>query len=332
MEWSEVTRAADPREVLAPRAWGAFAAFQDAAWQAGPTELLELARLRVGQLLRCPDVELSPPPGGSRVGADRSASVSSWATSSLFDDRERAALTFTEQFVIDVAGVTDDHRAALAGALAETELGPFVMGLFTADYGLRASVAVGRLFTERGTAARGSSPLPPPPLAGDVDGSELSQRFDAMLRTIALLDALDPVTTELVRLRGARTHNCRICQSTRSVAAIRSGADEGTFDKVDRYEQSDLAPSVVTALRLTDKVLTQPGEIDAELAVQVRSAYSPEQTMELVLDVLRNSSQKVAVSLAGDAPNVTEGFDYYDVDARGDVVFGQPVPAGVAGA
>jgi len=330
MEWSEIARSDDPREVLAPRAWGAFAAFQDAAWQAGPTELLELARLRVAQLLRCPGVELSPPPGGSEVPPDKSASISSWATSSLFDDRERAALTFTEQFVIDVAGVTDDHRAALAGALSDTELGPFVMGLFTSDYGLRASVAVGRLFTDGGTDP-GSSPLAPPGLTGDVDGAELAQRFEAMLRTIALLDDLDPVTTELVRLRGARTHNCRICQSTRSVAAIRSGADEGTFDKVDRYEQSDLEPSVRTALRLTDKIITQPGEIDAVLARQVRSAYSPEQTMELVLDVLRNSSQKIPVSLAADAPNVTEGFDYYDVDARGDVVFGQPVPAGVAG-
>lgn len=331
MDWTEATRSADPREVLAPQAWAAFAAFQDAAWRAAPADVLELARIRVAQLLRCADVEFSPPPGGWQLSPAKSAAVSEWPTSSLFDERERAALTFTEQFVMDVAGVTDDHRGDLAGALAGEDLGAFVMGLFTCDFGLRTSVAVGRLLTHDGTTP-GSPPLAPPPLTGDVDGSELNQRFDALLRTIALLGDLDPVTTELVRLRGARTHNCRICQSTRSVAAIRSGADEETFDKVDRYEQSDLPPSIRAALRLTDRIITQPVEIDADLVGQVRSSYSPAQTMELVLDVLRNSSQKVAVSLAGDAPNVTEGFDYYDIDALGDVVFGQSAPAGVGSA
>ena len=260
--------------MLAPQAWAAFADFQDAAWQAAPADVLELARLRVAQLLRCADVELSPPPGSRRLSPAKSAAVSAWPTSPLFDERERAALTFTEQFVIDVAGVTDDHRGALAAALAGEDLAAFVMGLFTCDYGLRTSVAVGRLFTRGGTTP-GSPPLAPPPLTGHIDGSELSQRFDGLLRTIALLGDLDPITTELVRLRGARTHNCRICQSTRSVAALRSGADEGTFDKVDRYEDSDLAPSIRAALRLTDRIITQPVEIDADLVSQVRSSYSP---------------------------------------------------------
>ena len=37
---------------------------------------------------------------------------------------------------------------------------------------------------------------------------------------------LDPVTTELVRLRCARQHDCRICQTLRLSTAANLGADE----------------------------------------------------------------------------------------------------------
>ena len=67
--------------------------------------------------------------------------------------------------------------------------------------------------------------------------------MDEFLREVALLDALDPVTTELVRLRGARQHTCRVCMSRRSLAAIEAGADAETFAAVDRYRSSDLAPA-----------------------------------------------------------------------------------------
>ncbi len=49
--------------------------------------------------------------------------------------------------------------------------------------------------------------------------------MDEFLRAVARLDRVDPVTTELVRLRGARQHGCRVCMSRRSVAALESGAD-----------------------------------------------------------------------------------------------------------
>ena len=39
-----------------------------------------------------------------------------------------------------------------------------------------------------------------------------------------------------------------------------------------------------------------------------------------MLDVVRNAANKIAVALGGDAPEVTEGIQYYDLDARGDVV------------
>ena len=39
-----------------------------------------------------------------------------------------------------------------------------------------------------------------------------------------------------------------------------------------------------------------------------------------MLDVVRNAANKIAVALGSDAPEVTDGIEYYDIDAGGDVV------------
>jgi hypothetical protein len=51
--------------------------------------------------------------------------------------------------------------------------------------------------------------------------------------------------------------------------------------------------------------------------------------VEIVFDISRNSAQKVAVALAADQAHVTEGVEYYDLDADGEVLFGQAAPVGV---
>ncbi len=54
-------------------------------------------------------------------------------------------------------------------------------------------------------------------------------------------------------------------------------------------------------MRLADALLSQPGAITVELREDVRAHYTSEQALELVLDVMKWSYQKVAVSLATDA-------------------------------
>ena len=157
-------------------------------------------------------------------------------------------------------------------------------------------------------------------------GADPGQQFDELIKTIARMGDVDPVTTELVRLRGARQHNCRICQSTRSVQAITAGADESMFTKVDWYETTDLSERHKVALRLTDTVITQPTEITPELVLQVRKYFEPGEVVEIVFDILRNSAQKVAVALAADDAHVTEGVEYYDLAEDGEVLFGQAAP------
>lgn len=305
----------DPLIEFAPEASTVISRLMANLWGVTDPELLELVRARISQLLRNETVLK-----GERIPSDRMAALSQWPTSPLFSDAERAVLGITEQFIMDVAGVSQEQRNSLGEHLDPAELGGFVTALYLLDYSQRTQTALDRLFPGSPVAAfaqgdtAGASGLPGRGLSiqGDVD---------ALLMAIARLDSLDMVTTEVVRLRGARRHNCRICQSTRSVKALDAGADEAMFDKIDHYESSDLVESHKAALRLTDAIITQPGEIDPSLVAQVHQYFTPPQVVEIVLDVMRNSCQKVAVALAVDDPHVTSGVELYALTAEGDVAF-----------
>jgi alkylhydroperoxidase family enzyme len=193
----------------------------------------------------------------------------------------------------------------------------FVVALFALDYSRRVRMTLDRLFPgwpDRSDAvvATGSPPM--------EDAPPLDQ-LDRLSRSVARLDGIDAVTTELVRLRGARQHNCRLCQSTRSLRAMEAGADEELFDATERYERSTLAEGHKVALRLTDAVITQPGAIDPTLVTQVLQWFTAPQVVELVMDVMRNSAQKIAVSLAADDPHVASGFELYQLTEDGEVEY-----------
>ena len=149
---------------------------------------------------------------------------------------------------------------------------------------------------------------------------------DEFLVAVSRLDHLDAVTTEVVRLRGARANNCRLCRSRRNVQAIGAGADEAMFDAIDRYESSDLAEPLKVALRVTDAVLWTPHAWPAGLAADVRRCFSPDQAVELVFDVVRNAANRIAVALGADEAHVADGVEYFAVDADGALTYGLPVP------
>ncbi len=112
-----------------------------------------------------------------------------------------------------------------------------------------------------------------------------------------VLDKLDPITTELVRLRCARTHDCRLCNSLRLASAYEEGAREPLLNQVDRYESSDLPEHQKVALRFTDAFITNPGGISRELRADLLHHFTREQVVELMLDIIGWSQQKVTVSL-----------------------------------
>lgn len=306
----------DPLTRLVPDVGAAFTRLQAALW-AMSSPRLALVDLRVAQLLRDdrePTVAWATPyPSG-----DTRREVSRWPSAPGFTDEERSCLSFAEQFVIDVGGIDDRLRSELASALGASGVLDFVVALFVLDYGRRVTMVLRALFPRDSASAA---------VDGDTNttqpggGLVLLGAFDDLSRAVALLDSIDPVTTELVRLRGARQHHCRLCQSTRSVRAVDAGADETVLGATEHYEASDLAEAQKVALRLTDAIITQPGSVDGTLAAQVHRWFVPVQAVELVMDVMRNSGQKIAVALAADDPHVASGVECFEITARGDVEY-----------
>jgi alkylhydroperoxidase family enzyme len=219
------------------------------------------------------------------------------------------AAEFAEQFVIDVTGV---DVPSLVPRLGDA-LVPFVKALWVVDLGARTDLVVGRLF-DLAIPSRLPHPASAEPLT-----------FDPFLRAVALLGELDPLTTELVRLRVARHHKCRLCNSLRTRAAIGAGGGERVYDQIDHFADSELDDRQKTALALTEAIIIRPESLDDALGARARAQFSDAELVELVLDVMRNSANKVAVAFGADSPNVDDGLQLYDIGPDGDMVMGEPL-------
>ncbi len=300
------SNAADAVDVraLAPSAFDAFDVVLGAVASAGPTRLLELARRRISMLLAAEGDAVTS------VGSlDQSVidSLSAWPTSPHFDADDRATLELTEQFVIDVAGTSDDLRRRCFGQLGDRAF-PLVQAIYVVDQGLRMRAALRQLFGAVDGAAR--------PATG---GADLWPAIEEWMQAVARLDALDPLTAELVRLRVARVHDCRLCRSRRHVAALADGGDESVFDQIDDYERSGLAEHQKVALRLVDSMLWRPARLPEGLATDALGLLGPAVALEVVLDVGRNAANKIAVVFGADTAEVDEGWQLFEVDERGVV-------------
>ncbi len=214
------------------------------------------------------------------------------------------AVRYAEQFVVDVGGIGPELRAEFGSTFGAGSF-ELVQAVYVFDVFTRARLAL-RKFDEEPPV---SKPRP------SAEPGALWQSLETFMRSVARLDALDPVTSELVRLRGARIHGCRLCQSRRSLRAL-DAAGEAAF-------APDARPASerhVIAIELVDLLVTQPSEIDADLVQRTRASFTPGEIVELILDVARNAANKIAVAFAADAANVVDGIEFYDIDADGEVV------------
>ena len=292
--WGELTSGQQALVTLAPTAASALAALERAAWA---TEARGL--LRQAAALCASNLQLAArTPGGSEAtgGADA------------------VALGFAEQFSVDVSSTSDEQRTALFDVLGPLA-GPYVQGLYVVDFFPRTRAVLDALFGP-------TDPSELPPLvAGGPASDDLWGTAMEFLRIVAVLGSLDPVTAELVRLRGASQHRCRLCKSLRNRSAIEAGASDEQFAAVDA-DRTALSDVHQAALALADAMIWTPGHLQEGVVEDIRRYFSPEQAVALVLWVTRNSSNKIAVALAGDAPHVTEGIEIYDLDATGEPVYG----------
>jgi alkylhydroperoxidase family enzyme len=105
-----------------------------AAWKATDEELLAVCRDRVAMLL-----------GHTRtldaMSVDDKKSLSAWSSSEAFTQRERAALDFTEQYVVDVASISNDQAIALREHLGDEGLVSFVNALLVMEQRMTLELA-----------------------------------------------------------------------------------------------------------------------------------------------------------------------------------------------
>jgi alkylhydroperoxidase family enzyme len=231
-------------------------------------------------------------------------------------EAEAVIAEFAEQFSVDVSTITGEQRSRLFKSLGDSTFG-VVVQMYIADFVPRVRAGLealgvgeqylgwthGRIRWDRGT-----------------EPSDLV--FNDFLPAVARMRALDPVTSELVRLRGAAQHNCRLCKSLRESTALDAGGSESLYEDIERFESSVLLDDrAKAALRYADGLIWTPAHLVADDVVEVRSRFSEAEAVELTFDIMRNASNKVAVSLGADAPRVEQGTERYLLDIDGQTVF-----------
>ncbi len=219
---------------------------------------------------------------------------------------------FAEQFAVDVSVISADQRAAFMTALGDKAFGVVAL-IFIADFVPRVRA---------GLAALGFAPVVDP-VVWDRDTDPFDLLLNGFAPMVGARRSLDPVTTEIVRLRGAVQHNCRLCKSLREGAALDAGGTESMYSDIENYEASDLLDERHKAtLRYVDALIWTPSTIDADVAAGVRQHFSDSEALEITFDVMRNATNKIAVALGGDAPRVDEGTERYLLGVDGQPVYG----------
>jgi alkylhydroperoxidase family enzyme len=225
------------------------------------------------------------------------------------DDPMLAA--FAEQFAVDVSMIDAEQRASFFSALRANAFRMTAL-IFVADFVPRVKAGLGAL---------GSTPVVDP-VVWDRDTDPVDLVLNQFAPTVGALRTLDPVTTEVVRLRGAVQHNCRLCRSLREGTALDAGGTESMYADIEDYETSTLLDARhKAALRYVDALIWTPSDIEPEVAAGVLAHFTDAEALEITFDVMRNAANKIAVALGGDAPRVDEGTERYLLGLDGQPVY-----------
>jgi alkylhydroperoxidase family enzyme len=261
---------------------------------------------RVAALVRrvcAQTLSLPPLPAAVEVGEPQS-------------EAEAAVAEFAEQFSVDVSAITAEQRSRLWKQLGDRTFS-VVVQMYIADFvpRVRAGLEALGVGSEYLGWVNG-------PIAWDHTTDPSDPVFNEFLIAVARMRVLDPVTSELVRLRGAAAHNCRLCKSLREGNALDAGGSETLYDEIERFDSSALLDErAKAALRYTDGLIWTPAHLVADDVAEVRSRFSEVEAVELTFDVMRNASNKIAVSLGADAPRVENGTERYLLGADGQTIF-----------
>jgi hypothetical protein len=113
----------------------------------------------------------------------------------------RSIAALSDQFVLYVPHVGQELRDVVQDHLGTVGLRTLVEALYVLDQTTRLRLAHAWLFAEDELPRRAS---------GEIGGhSSLETAVDDLHDEAMLLDELDPITTEVVRLRAANYHDCK---------------------------------------------------------------------------------------------------------------------------
>jgi len=136
--WADAVR-------LAPAGFAAVEAAQATMWDRVDPALLELARVRIAQLLGDDHAAGLRSRRAIDAGLTETtmAELRHWPTSPQFGERERQCLALTEQFMVDVNGVTDEQVAVVVATIGAAETHAFVGALWAFEQVLRLCLVLG---------------------------------------------------------------------------------------------------------------------------------------------------------------------------------------------
>lgn len=107
--------------------------------------LLELVRLRIAVLLGNPAAVRAPWVSLETLPDAVVARLPGWPHDAVFTERERDCLAFTEQFVMDVAGLSDADAQAMHRHFDPEAFYALVQAIFLMEYAQRLELAAGLL-------------------------------------------------------------------------------------------------------------------------------------------------------------------------------------------
>ncbi|HEY7448864.1 MAG TPA: hypothetical protein VH702_11990 [Vicinamibacterales bacterium] len=219
MTWVPVRTALIPERDavlgLKPDVYDALRTLLMLTWQTTDSRLLDLCRLLLAQMV------------GARAelaGADEAllAEVENWRSSPAFSERERAALSFAEQYYFDHKQITGEQKEELACHLNRRDMVNFVWALHMNDAYARvlslldiepdppSSPRRPERVRDNRPSATASGSRPPPRLEGkfaEID-PEFFQAYGALGRIVVRQTLIDEVTSEAVRLHNANHQGC----------------------------------------------------------------------------------------------------------------------------
>jgi hypothetical protein len=222
MTWVPIQAGSDPERdaVLGLKAepYRGLREILEISFQITDPALLDRCRLRLAQLMES---------RAEVAGEDerRLAELAGWERDPELGSRERAALSFTEQYQIDHHGVTDQQKADLESELSRRGMVNFVWALHMNDAYIRAlslldigpdPVAI--LRPERGACSgAGSTPASVDATqnsdkddeTADLRDPGFAEAYDRLNKMTVTQSLIDDVTSESVRLRNARFQGCR---------------------------------------------------------------------------------------------------------------------------